>query len=260
MELTERQRREIDYHRDYAQRASVDAEVPMDVITPGPRRWWNGIWHLYGLLMELDLRGKRVLVPGCGFGDDAARIHALGATVSAFDLSPDVIEVAKRRMNVDLGVMPLESMTYENDSFDLVLVLNILHHTDIAAACREICRVLKPGGYIIGCEPFIPDWMRPVREGRLVTQVIYPRMKKFIYGTDAFYMTADERKINPAELEMIGSMMKEPRFDWFDFCIGRLVPDRHPNIAKVDRFLLDMLGSAGRLLASRVVFSGVVAK
>ncbi len=260
MDLTERQRHEIEYHREYARQATVSTAVSLGVVSPGPRKWWNGIWHLYGLLMALDLRGKKVLVPGCGFGDDAARLYTLGAAVSAFDLSPDVIEVAKRRTNIDFGVMPLESMTYESDSFDLVLVMNILHHTDIPVACREIRRVLKPGGYVFGCEPFIPTWMRPARESWFVDQVVYPRMKKYIYGPDAMYMTPDERKIGQAELSIIAGMMKEPRFDWFDFSVGRLVPDRHPTIAKADRLLLMALGRAGRFLASRVIFSGVVAK
>jgi SAM-dependent methyltransferase len=44
-----------------------------------------------------DLRGKRALVVGCGLGDDAEALRALGMQVTAFDISPTAVQWCKRR-------------------------------------------------------------------------------------------------------------------------------------------------------------------
>src|SRR6202012_3395984 len=71
--LDERQRRELDFHREFADRhrEKITQAVALDVIEPGPRRPWNGYWTAYDLLMAEGLAGKRVMIPGCGFGEDA---------------------------------------------------------------------------------------------------------------------------------------------------------------------------------------------
>lgn len=88
--LTDRQQRELDYHREHAleHQCILDAPFPLDVIENPRRRWWNAYWRMYKYLISLDLAGKRLLVIGCGFGDNALQLSKLGARVSAFDLSP----------------------------------------------------------------------------------------------------------------------------------------------------------------------------
>ena len=49
--------------------------------------------------------------------------------------------------------MPAESLIYDNDIFDFVLGVSILHHTDVTLVEREIARVLKPGGRALFIEP-----------------------------------------------------------------------------------------------------------
>src|SRR5689334_18421950 len=92
--LDERQYRERDYHEEFAKRNpdKINQPVSLSVIEPGPRRPWNGYWTAYDLLMAQSLAGKRVMIPGCGFGDDAIRLAKLGAEVHAFDLSQDLVE------------------------------------------------------------------------------------------------------------------------------------------------------------------------
>jgi SAM-dependent methyltransferase len=57
-----------------------------------------------------------------------------------------------------------ECMTFADNSFDFVFGNAVLHHLDIAAAAREIYRVLKPGGVAIFREPFgenrLLEWAR----------------------------------------------------------------------------------------------------
>jgi ubiquinone/menaquinone biosynthesis C-methylase UbiE len=269
MGLTDRQKREIDYHREYAASKAAQKLVPVnfDVIEGDKRRPQNAFWSAYDRLLALDLKGKRALVPGCGFGEDAIRLARLGASVEAFDISPDVVEVARRRCaefgyeGVTFGVMPSEALTYPDNAFDLVLFIDILHHVDIPATMREVVRVLKPGGRIVGNELYTHSWMqRNLRESWLVEKALYPAMRRFIYGDDKPYITPDEHKIDETEFAEVEAACVSFEAQWFNGLVGRLVPDRLPVVAIVDRAMMKTLGPHGRFAAGRVVFEGVVAE
>jgi SAM-dependent methyltransferase len=138
----------------------IDLPVSTDIITSAERRPWNADWSLYDRIMAAGPAGKRVLIPGCGFGDDAIRLAMLGAEVSTFDLSPESVEIARERArragqtDIDFRVMPAESMAdYPADHFDLVVFVDILHHVDIAATMAEVVRVMQPGGVLLAIEP-----------------------------------------------------------------------------------------------------------
>jgi SAM-dependent methyltransferase len=105
-----------------------------------------------------DLSGKRVLEYGCGLGKFTAILARSGADVSAFDISPTSIEVARRRMalnelEADLAVAAGESLPYEDESFDVVVGIAVLHHLDVKLGSRELHRVLRPGGKALFVEP-----------------------------------------------------------------------------------------------------------
>lgn len=268
-EFTDRQQREIDYHRDYAASKAAQKLVPVnfDVIEDEKRRPQNAFWSAYDRLLAMDLKGKRALVPGCGFGEDAIRLARLGAEVEAFDISPDVAEIARRRCaefgyeGVQFGVMPSEALSYPDDSFDLVLFIDILHHVDIPATMQEIVRVLKPGGRVVGNELYTHSWIQKnLRESWLVEKALYPAMRRFIYGDDKPYITPDEHKIDETEFAAVEAACAAFEAQWFNGFVGRLVPDRVPLAAGVDRALMRALGDKGRFAAGRVVFEGTAAK
>lgn len=267
--LTPRQQREIAYHRDYAVRKAEErlVAVNFDVVDDAKRRPQNAFWSAYDLLLAHDLKGKRALAPGCGFGEDAIRLARLGADVEAFDLSPEVVAIAERRCRefgydrVNFDVMPCETLAFPDNSFDLVLFIDILHHVDIPATMAEVRRVLKPGGRIVGNELYTHSFLqRRVRESWLVDKVIYGAMKKFIYGDDKPYITEDEHKIDEAEFAHVEGACREFRAEWFNMVVGRLVPDRLPLVAEIDRAGARLIGGGGKYFAGRVVFEGVIVK
>ena len=107
-----------------------------------------------------DLRGKTVLDFGCGHGTNAIDYARRGATVYAFDISPESVKtlIGKSQKagvadRIHSSVMSAESLDYSDDMFDFVLGVAILHHTDITMVEREIARVLKPGGRALFIEP-----------------------------------------------------------------------------------------------------------
>jgi 2-polyprenyl-3-methyl-5-hydroxy-6-metoxy-1,4-benzoquinol methylase len=261
VELSPRQKRERDYHRRRAAelKAKIDEPVSLGVVKQQRRRWWNAYWETYRQALHVDLRGKRILVPGCGFGEDAIRLAAIGADVHAFDLSPESVAIARQRaailnLKIAFAVMPAEQTVYPDRFFDAVWFLDILHHVDIAATVKETRRILKPGALIIGDELYTHSTLQRLRTSRFVVERLYPRMKRFIYGVASPYITADEHKIDEREFAIIERNFRLRSRLYFNFLIGRIVPDRFDLVAKLDRFLLKLLGPLGRFLAGRIVF------
>lgn len=107
-----------------------------------------------------DLHDKTVLDFGCGDGARSIDYARRGATVYAFDISPENVRTVVKKSEkagvaerIHPSVMPAESLIYDNDMFDFVLGVAILHHTDVTLVEREIARVLKPGGRALFIEP-----------------------------------------------------------------------------------------------------------
>lgn len=255
MELTERQQRELDYHRERAKTHPVPA-VSFDVLYNPARRWWNAYWWLYTHLVRADLSGKRVLVVGCGFGQDAIRIATLGAIVSAFDLSEESLSVAKKLApDISFQQMPAEQMTYPDRYFDAVVAVDILHHVDIQKTMQEVKRVSKHHARFFMDEIYSHSWTDLIRRSWLVEKILYHPMKKYIYGTDKPYITSDERKLTESDLEIVKQAVSVTTEEHFNFLVGRILPD-YDLPSKADRLLLKALHPLGHLLAGRVVMTG----
>ena len=260
-QLSDRQRRELEYHVGHAakNRALIDRPFDWDVFDRPERRWWNGYWQMYTWLCAQDLKGMRVLVVGCGFGDDAIRIAKLGAVVSAFDLSPDSVAIARaiaerEKIEVEFSEMPAEKLSYPDASFDMIVARDILHHVDIPQTMRELARVARPGATFLVNEIYSHSVTEVVRRSNLVAKFIYPRMQKLIYGTTTPYITEDERKLSEADLALITAQLDAPSMrKYFNFLVTRVIPDRIEVAAKLDRALLRVVGELGAVLAGRVL-------
>lgn len=106
-----------------------------------------------------DVRGRRVLDLGCGHGMAAVVLARRGAAVTACDLSAGYVAEARRRaaaneVDVAFAVTDAEILPFADRSFDAVWGHAILHHLDVAAAGRELRRVLQPRGAAVLCEPW----------------------------------------------------------------------------------------------------------
>jgi ubiquinone/menaquinone biosynthesis C-methylase UbiE len=259
--LTDRQRREIAYHRT---RAAAHAEqstarVKRVAVTSAGYRWWNAYWVILRKASDLGIAGKRALVIGCGFGDDAIQLAYLGAQVAAVDISPESVDIARQRSHaseaaVDFQVSPAEDLPYPDETFDLVYLPDVVHHLNIPAAMREVRRVLKPGGTVLGNEPYTHSWVQAIRQSRLVRDVIYRRLVRHVYGTETPYITADERKLDQYDLRHIGRELRVTDKQYFLLFSGRLLPPTSKFQAIFDRLVL-MLPMVGYLLAGRIVFA-----
>ncbi len=109
------------------------------------------------LLIEYAYIGSatKVLEFGCGTGLFSRQIAASGAMLESIDLSPDLIEEARKAssLNITFRVGDIESLAYPSGTFDAVVGSSVLHHVDFVKSLKEAFRVLKPGGRIAFAEP-----------------------------------------------------------------------------------------------------------
>ena len=109
-------------------------------------------WHIPQAAQFARARGLKVLEIGCGIGTDGAQFARAGADYTGVDLTDAAIDLARSRfawagLAGEFRVADAEKLDFPDETFDLVYSHGVLHHTpDIAAAIREIHRVLKPGG------------------------------------------------------------------------------------------------------------------
>jgi ubiquinone/menaquinone biosynthesis C-methylase UbiE len=262
--LTARQKSEVDYHIDYAERHRNLASEPvaLEVCMSERRRWWNAYWSFYDLIRKTPLAGKRVLVPGCGFGEDCIRISARGADVYGIDISPPVVEIARIRAQnfakapITLTAMPCERLEYPDQFFDAIVLVNILHHVDIPQTMAEVRRVAKPGAHILGLEMYTHTLAQRVRQSAFFSKIVYPRVVGRIYHDDP-YITPDERKIDENELSAIVGGLENCRMDYFSIFAERFFSNDLVSACRMDRQLARALGGLSRFVAGRVIFSGI---
>ena len=104
-----------------------------------------------------DMRDRRVLDVGCGFGGKSAHLARCGArSVTGIDISAERIEIAAafaRRLllkNVSFEAKDIVSANYPPGAFDTVLMLDVIEHlSDPLAALRNCYRLLDQGGRLL---------------------------------------------------------------------------------------------------------------
>jgi SAM-dependent methyltransferase/ADP-ribose pyrophosphatase YjhB (NUDIX family) len=125
--------------------------VPTDRLVYGPRCPDEDELHLLG-----DVAGRRVLVLGCGGGQDCIALAKRGAQVVGIDLSDKQIEYGRRLAEREGVVVTLlqgnveELMDIEDETQDIAVSAHALNYVEQAGrAFEEAYRSLKPGGALV---------------------------------------------------------------------------------------------------------------
>ncbi len=113
----------------------------------------SAVKHSYSYLG--DVRGKKLLEVGCGSGQQAVHFASLGAVVTGIDVSSESIRLQSPVGNLSVLRMDAESMSFADESFDLVYINALLMHVDKEKVISECRRVLKKGGKIVVVEPLL---------------------------------------------------------------------------------------------------------
>lgn len=99
------------------------------------------------------LKGKSVLDIAVGTGWSTEQLVRAGAEVTAIDLTPQAVELTKKRMALyglkpkEVLVVDAQKLPFKDKTFDFVLAFGcLMHMPNTQNAIDEIHRVLKPGG------------------------------------------------------------------------------------------------------------------
>src|SRR5574338_1223151 len=127
-------------------RIATHARGSAEAVEPAARR----------LIAEVPLR-SRVLEIGCGTGLFARELATRrGARVTAIDLAPRMIDVARVRTGASLGIdyRVADFMELSPRGFDAVVAINTLHHLPLAAAAERMASSVVPGGLVLIADLF----------------------------------------------------------------------------------------------------------
>ena len=143
------------------------------------------------------LRGQRVLDVGCGGGLLAESLARAGAAVTAIDLAPEMVEVARlhaaeNALAIDYRIMAAEELLRAAPrAFDVVSCMEMLEHVpEPARMVGTLAGLLKPGGalFVSTLNRNLKSFLMAIVGAEYVLRLI-PR------GTHEY-----ERLIRPAEL------------------------------------------------------------
>ncbi|CAL9360671.1 Ubiquinone biosynthesis O-methyltransferase, mitochondrial [Streptomyces sp. enrichment culture] len=100
-----------------------------------------------------DVKGLRVLDLGSGLGRHAARVAAMGATVTAVDSSPTQHQraVARYLDTPGLRLVCADAVTHlrDADPYDLIYSVSAVHFADPRRLLPALANGLKPGGRFV---------------------------------------------------------------------------------------------------------------
>lgn len=153
--------------------------------------------RMHFIATRTPLAGARVLDVGCGGGLLAEALAREGATVTAIDLSPGMIEVARLHaaesaLAIDYRVAAAEDLAQSApESFDAVTCMEMLEHVpQPQGMVATLARLLRPGGalFVSTLNRNLRSFLLAIIAGEYLLNLI-PR------GTHEY-----ERLIRPAEL------------------------------------------------------------
>src|SRR5438874_717444 len=182
--------RELEFQRQHAEAETVEPTPPKVMERYRSLRYARIIQKdfMYRKLgVGRDLSGKKLLDFGCGSGQTSTQLAALGAFVTGMDISPELIQIAKRRAELDSVTDRVEFQNVDliespppPDSFDLILCSAVLHHVDYSVVLPILRRCLKPGGKIVIGEPTaMSPILRKIRDWLPVERDVSPDEKQF---------------------------------------------------------------------------------
>ncbi|MDG2526434.1 bifunctional 2-polyprenyl-6-hydroxyphenol methylase/3-demethylubiquinol 3-O-methyltransferase UbiG [Stenotrophomonas sp. HITSZ_GD] len=139
-------------------------QAELDKFAALANRWWDADGpqkplhalnpvRLDYVAARTPLAGARVLDVGCGGGLLSEALARQGAQVTAIDLAPELIKVARLHrlesgLEVDYRVQSVEDLAAEAPgSFDAITCMEMLEHVPRPGAILDACAaLLKPGG------------------------------------------------------------------------------------------------------------------
>lgn len=205
--------------------------------------------HAAVILEAARLRpGARVLDVGCGAGDLSLELLERGARVTALDVSPGMVDVARRRVERHFpgaefeGIAaPAEEAALEEGAYDAIVGRYVLHHIDPASGGASLARALRPGGRAVFLETSGRNPLLMLARDHLAGRAGIPR-----------FGTPDERPMTDDDIAAFGSSFRSvaaeyPVFEFATLVDRQVLRFRSPAATRALRGIDRTLGRSQRM-------------
>ena len=201
------------------------------------------------LLQDEGTGAKRLDIAdiGCGAGTQAMLWAERGHRVEALDASESLIAIGRKRaternLDVRFSVGWAQSLPFENEQFDVVLMPELLEHVSDWESCLlEAVRVLRPGGVLYVS----------------TTNILCPVQQEFNLPLYSWYPPGIKRWCESKSLStrpQWANHTRYPAVNWFSYFELRRWFEAH-GVKTMDRFDVlsrQQLGNPARLLVKAI--------
>lgn len=153
---------------------------------------WRQSRHLFDRLRP-SMEGKSVLEFGCNVGATAIVLAALGARVTAVDISKRMLVLARanaRRYGAKITFAHCPSgdrLPLGDETFDFVVCNSVLEYVApdlLKPVQRELDRVLRPQGILVITGTSNRLWPREVHSGQWLVNYLPPAFDRLLFRAD----------------------------------------------------------------------------
>lgn len=248
VKLSKRQRSEKKFHDDLAKSIDINNISVENAFSIGAQE------NRFARRLFGDIKNKRILDLGLGYGETAVYWAMNHASVYGVDISPGMVKIAKRlarkyrvSRRCRFRQMAAEKLLFRDNYFDYIFGNSVLHHVDIPTAAYEVKRVLKKGGIAVFVEPLMYNPLINIYR-RLADKVRTPDEHPLSFK-DLSALKKVFRVVEHREYQFLTLII----FVWF-FAVGRI----DPNQERYWKKLLRLDGGLKLLLHILVVLDRMV--
>lgn len=109
-------------------------------------------------LLKNKLPPARILEIGCAHGGFVAMMNQVGYTATGLELSPWIVDLAKKTFEIPVFTGPIESQNIEPESLDVVVLMDVLEHLSDPKSTIQAClKLLKKEGILLIQTPSYPE-------------------------------------------------------------------------------------------------------
>ncbi len=213
-----------------------------------------------------NLKGKRVLEIGCGYGSLMSLLADFGAKAVGVEVNQKSIDIAKRYLKGKKNLQIIRSkggaLNLQDDSFDVVILFDVIEHVqNPQKVVGECIRVLKTGGILYSeFTPFyslighhlyditkLPIHLLP---DKYVKKIVYGKKMDGIFSPEEYwndYKGLNKLKISQFQEYVHGLQKVEERYIF-----------KYPDLFEINLSILSYLGNLKDILT--LSFEGIYEK